>query len=166
MNMPPFVSAFKDRHGVTRPRFRRAGYSRYLPLDMDGADFAAAYEECLDAAPRAPARSPKSAVSQLRVILEARGWSEAGEYVYFIQTRGMVKIGFSSLIVDRMSKLASSSPTPVRVLAIMLGGRAVERKVHETLAADKIKGEWFRRSEDVKRMIAFARNGGTFVDIG
>jgi len=33
-------------------------------------------------------------------------------------------------------------------------------------AADKIKGEWFCRSESVKRMIAFAKNGGTYANIG
>jgi hypothetical protein len=166
MNLPPFVSTFKDRHGVTRPRFRRAGYSRYLPLDLNSTEFAAVYGECIKTAPQAPARSPTSPVGQARAILERRNWDQGGEFVYFIQVRGMVKIGFSSMILNRMSKLASSSPTRVQVLAIMLGGRDTERKIHETLATDRIKGEWFRRSDDVRRMIAFARNGGTFVNIG
>jgi hypothetical protein len=165
LSLPPFVSTFKDRHGVIRPRFRRAGYSRYLPLDLESREFAAAYDECIKTAPHVPARSPRSPVGQARAMLARRNWDQSGEFVYFIQVRGMVKIGFSSMIVNRMSKLASSSPTRVQLLAIMLGGRSVERKIHETLAADRIKGEWFRRSEDVKRMIAFARNGGTFVNI-
>lgn len=161
----PFVTQFCDRHGKTRVRFRRAGFSAYLP-PQDAAEFAAEYKRLLAEAPPTPIRSPKSPVGRLRAMLRQRNWNGEGEFIYFIQTRGMVKIGFSSAIVDRISKLAAQSPTLLRPLAIMLGEREAERAVHWALAADKIKGEWFCRSESVKRMIAFAKNGGTYANIG
>jgi hypothetical protein len=154
----PYVSEFRDRHGKTRAKFRRAGFSVSLPAIAE-AGFAAAYQDALAKAPPTPIRTPKSVVGQFRTLIRERRWSEKGEYVYFVATKGMVKVGFSSMILDRLSKLSAQSPTPMRLLAAIPGGRDVERRYHEALAADRIKGEWFRLSGSVKAAIAAVKAG-------
>lgn len=148
----PFVSTFKDRHGVTRFRFRRAGFSRYLPPDNEA--FEREYAECLAVAPPTPSRSPASAVGQLRAILKKREWSGQGDFVYFIATKRMVKIGFSSMIIRRVTELSAQSPTRVRLLAVMPGGRDVEATFHRRFASDHLKGEWFHYSPAIRDAVA------------
>lgn len=148
----PFVSSFKDRHGVTRFRFRRAGFSRYLPRDSEG--FEREYAKCMIVAPPTPIRAPASAVGQLRALLRKRGWSGNGDFVYFIATKRMVKIGFSSTVIRRVTELAAQSPTRVRLLAVMPGGRDVEAMLHARFASDHLKGEWFRYSPAIRDAVA------------
>lgn len=160
----PFVSEYSDRHGKRRYRFRRAGFSAHLPAP-DAEQFAAEYERLLATAPPTPIRSPKSPVGQLRTTLRRHGWSDKGEFVYFIQSRGMVKIGFSSKIANRITELSAQNPVTVRLLAVIQGGRDMERRLHEMLAEHRIKGEWFRRSDQVKAVVAEAKKGRTFANI-
>jgi hypothetical protein len=164
-NPPPFVSTFRDRHGVMRPRFRRAGFSRYLPTAMESEEFRAAYEACLAEAPPTPIRSPKSAVGQFRSLMRLHGWSGKGEFIYFVAAKRMVKIGFSGSIIMRLNQLASQSPTRLRLLAAMPGGVETERRLHAHFADDRIKGEWFRYSDRLKAVAERVRKTGTFVDI-
>jgi hypothetical protein len=165
-SLPQFVSTFTDRIGVTRLRFRRAGYSRYLPLDPTSDEFKQAYAACLEEAPPTPIRSPQSAVGQLRACLRRHGWKTSGDYVYWVATKGMAKIGFSSQIVDRVGKLQAQSPTRLRLLAAMPGGRDVERELHQIFAEDRIKGEWFRLSPRLKAAADVVKETGTFANIG
>lgn len=154
---PEYVTVFADRHGTPRPRFRRAGFSKYLPLDMASEAFRQEYEVCLATAPPTPIRAPKSAVGQLRAILRQHGLSGKGEFVYFVIQSGLVKIGFSSSIFTRIRQLSTQSPTRLQLAAAIPGGRAVERRMHEMFAADHVKGEWFRRSSELEELIAAIR---------
>lgn len=47
MSLPEHVTAYKDRHGKTRYRFRRAGFVRSLPGEPGHIRFQTAYEEAL-----------------------------------------------------------------------------------------------------------------------
>jgi hypothetical protein len=160
----PFVTEFRDRHGKLRARFRRAGFSAYLPT-IDSEDFEAEYNRLMAVAPPTPIRSPKSAVGQLRTLMRRHQWSGKGEFVYFVATRGMVKIGFSSAVITRLAQLTAQNPTRLRFLAAAPGSKDVERRLHEAFAADRIKGEWFRPSLRLKAAISAVKNGGTFANI-
>lgn len=163
--LPPFVSHFTDRHGGNRYRFRRAGYAAYIQATPGSDDFERQYAAFLRAAPETPLRSPASAVGRLRTFLKRRGWPLQGDYIYFVATQGMVKIGFSSMILDRVSKLSAQSPSRIRFLAALPGGRNIEKALHEMFADDRVKGEWFKHSPAIREVVKALQSGRTFVNI-
>lgn len=75
----------------------------------------------------------------------------ADSVVYFIQAEsgGPIKIGYTSDIRTRVSSLSASSPTPLRVLATVPGGAAVERSLHLRFRRLRQHGEWFTPDADL-----------------
>src|SRR5690606_16668363 len=53
MSLPDHVTAFQDRHGKTRYRFRKGGFVRSLPGNPGEVRFRIAYEEALKGKPDA-----------------------------------------------------------------------------------------------------------------
>jgi Meiotically up-regulated gene 113 len=81
------------------------------------------------------------------VVQEARGHRRV---VYFAERGGLVKIGTTQDVDARMVALdhgdcaiAGMTITPVRLLAVMPGGRGVEAALHELFRALHYDGEWF-----------------------
>lgn len=66
-------------------------------------------------------------------------------WIYFLQaeTGGPIKIGWSSWPERRLSYFQSFYPFSVRFLGLRLGNRVDERCLHLSLAAHRIRGEWF-----------------------
>jgi integrase len=62
--LDPFTSLFVDRHGKERCRFRRAGYSCYLPHPSANG-YRDAYKRALDGLPQPKAPSPARTVNDL-----------------------------------------------------------------------------------------------------
>lgn len=82
-------------------------------------------------------------------------------YVYAIENvaTGAVKIGVSLEPVSRARTLHYAMGVPTRLLAASVGagewhGRRLERGLHAMLKADRIRGEWFRPSPLVERLLA------------
>lgn len=78
--------------------------------------------------------------------------------VYFVQhIHGdkPIKIGFSSAgnLPMRLRTIACYCAYPVKVLLILEGGKADERKLHKKFKADRLRGEWFRPSENLKNFL-------------
>jgi hypothetical protein len=75
--------------------------------------------------------------------------------VYFIQaTRGgPVKIGTSDDVSKRLSQLQSGSPYPLRVVAALDGGSALERELHSLFAAHRLSGEWFHPHREIEQYL-------------
>lgn len=65
--------------------------------------------------------------------------------VYFVQqgNDGPIKIGVSGNVDKRIRSLSTSSPLPLRLLAVLPGGRGEEQELHKRLAAHRLGGEWF-----------------------
>lgn len=79
--------------------------------------------------------------------------------VYFISAdpedmlNAPVKIGISNYPEMRLMELQQTSPARLVLLATCPGGLQRERRYHERFAADRIHGEWFKRSEPLMTLI-------------
>lgn len=76
--------------------------------------------------------------------------------VYFMRCLacGLVKIGFSKNVRARRAQLNRSGEHIVEVLGVHVGDRWTEAQVHGTFARDRVRGEWFRASDDLMDYIA------------
>lgn len=69
--------------------------------------------------------------------------------VYFAERDGLVKIGTTGNLLDRLARLDAGkqsvgpTDTPVRLLAVMPGSHPVERAVHRLFELQRLTGEWF-----------------------
>jgi hypothetical protein len=69
--------------------------------------------------------------------------------VYLVRAgeHGPVKIGFSTNVRRRVSKMQTDNPGKMVVLRIFEGGKAEERQLHQLFADHHIDGEWHSFSE-------------------
>lgn len=137
--LPKNVTAFTDRHGQLRYRFRKSGlptvYFRNIPTNEEVSD-------CLLAV-----ALPKKTGSAIT-------WPE-GSVVYFLGARGqVVKIGTSTNLRLRFAQLQASSAHDLTLLAFTPGGPALERSLHKVFAKARLRGEWFDRTEELEELIA------------
>lgn len=74
--------------------------------------------------------------------------------VYYVQrTDGLIKIGYTSQLRNRMSALRAEFG-PLTQLAVHAGGYKAEQSMHRKFAAHRVRGEWFRPSADLLAHIA------------
>lgn len=90
---------------------------------------------------------------RLRARLAQRGdYIFAGRptFVYFVDSdRGPIKIGAAANPRNRLSGLQVGSPHPLRLIAYCQGTVELERFLHAEFAADRLDGEWFRRTPEI-----------------
>jgi hypothetical protein len=77
-----------------------------------------------------------------------------GSCVYFAEAAGRVKIGWSRKVASRVAQLQTGNASPVRLLCVIPGGRAQERRLHERFAHARLSGEWFEGTPDLMAYIA------------
>lgn len=71
--------------------------------------------------------------------------------VYFIKNRyGEVKIGKATNVSKRLSQLKSGSPSDLYVFRTISGGIAEEKWLHKHFNHLRIRGEWFKFSEEME----------------
>lgn len=75
-------------------------------------------------------------------------------FTYFIRDGDAIKIGKSMAPVLRMQNLQSSSPRPMKMLAMVPATVASEPECHQRFEHLHIRGEWFRAEPD---LLAFVR---------
>lgn len=73
--------------------------------------------------------------------------SEPARWVYFAERDGLVKIGYSANVEQRMRQLGA------RLLAVMPGGARMERIMHGYFAEYRVHGEWFHPGMGLKGFI-------------
>jgi hypothetical protein len=80
---------------------------------------------------------------------------DAPSWVYFLQAgaRGAIKIGTSTNLQSRIDTLQTAHPEPLRLLATVPGGVAIERVFHAAFAAHRKQGEWFEPAPELLRAI-------------
>lgn len=73
-----------------------------------------------------------------------------GEHVYYIEVDGLVKIGYTSNLKQRLRDYPPSSV----LLGVEVGGRDIERRRHAQFARYlKMGREWHSRSEEILRHV-------------
>jgi hypothetical protein len=81
-------------------------------------------------------------------------------FVYFIGSRAFrpIKIGFSDQPKTRLADLQTAHPFRLNLLTCIAGPVALERRLHRVFAADRLMGEWFRRSSRLEHLVAACRS--------
>lgn len=76
------------------------------------------------------------------------------ELVYFVYCAGLIKIGYTAGIATRIANLANQSGAPVTLIAVMPGNKNQEKLMHGMFQADRVHGEWFQLSDEMRRFFA------------
>ena len=78
----------------------------------------------------------------------------AAHRVYFIEgPGGLVKIGTSLGVADRLKALQTGSPTPLRLIGDITGDTTTERQIHKHFAKYRRHGEWFACLPQIKTLL-------------
>ena len=67
-----------------------------------------------------------------------------------------MKIGYSRAdrgVEDRVKSLQCGNPRRLHLLAVAEGGQALERKLHRALSSTRIRNEWFKYDDRMKKII-------------
>lgn len=80
---------------------------------------------------------------------------EPAGHVYFVESlpSRAIKIGWATDVLKRMETAQVFSVERLRLVGVLLGSRDDERRIHERFAAQRIRGEWFRRSYDLSALM-------------
>jgi hypothetical protein len=87
---------------------------------------------------------------------EVRAKTLARSKVYFaaMDVPGLdwtpVKIGFGKRPDHRLSHIRIGSPFPVDFIGTIPGARLTERYLHQRFAAERVRGEWFRQTPEIR----------------
>jgi hypothetical protein len=79
-------------------------------------------------------------------------------YVYFIAASKHVKIGFSTAPIERLQALQTSHPEKLEILHTVSGDQRMERRLHQRFAGYRVRGEWFRLSNEISHYIDHLKN--------
>jgi hypothetical protein len=92
-------------------------------------------------------------------VLLKRTLEEKGK-VYFIRCGDAVKIGFSTNIKKRLSRLQSANPFQLECIAWFKGTRMEERELHIVFEEYHIRGEWFLYNNKVREYLKREERNG------
>jgi hypothetical protein len=75
--------------------------------------------------------------------------------VYFVSARelDLIKIGYAFNPVARYHSLRTASPVELTLEGAIPGGYEKEGELHKRFASDRMRGEWFRLSADLRAEI-------------
>jgi hypothetical protein len=80
--------------------------------------------------------------------------------IYFIgAVDGDIKIGITKDFPSRFRSLGTGTSQPLKVWLLIPGSPSDERNLHKRFAADRLRGEWFRRSQAILNFISAHRCG-------
>ncbi|SEB96760.1 GIY-YIG nuclease family protein [Bradyrhizobium sp. 41S5] len=80
--------------------------------------------------------------------------------VYFVESNGRIKIGYSRNVEGRVREMQVGSSARLNLLCDVSGSRSFERAIHLALAAHRKKGEWFDDCKEVRDTIANIQRSG------
>lgn len=79
------------------------------------------------------------------------------DQLYFLETECAerhIKIGIASHVGARLAAIQGNCPYRVRLIKRIPGSARLERELHKQFAADRLYGEWFKRSPALLDLIA------------
>lgn len=103
---------------------------------------------------------PRPTIRRKRVLIppppeaDEDGYLDTDSCVYFLYSAGKIKIGTTINLNYRHGAISGASPLPVFWVCEFAGGRVTERKFHEAFKADRLHGEWFALSDDLRWLIS------------
>jgi hypothetical protein len=82
--------------------------------------------------------------------------AEGGTYIYFVEAVGQerIKIGKADDPAARVRQLQTGSAVELRLLAVVEGRASLEAELHSAFANDRIQGEWFRATIELREYIS------------
>jgi len=89
-----------------------------------------------------------------RIPRHPRERLKAGQALYVVHQEGtnLVKIGVAANVTKRLTQLQGGNPYPLSLVATVRGNIS-ERRLHQTLAALRVRGEWFRAEDLMKKWL-------------
>lgn len=150
-DLPRYVSAYTDRHGQERYRFRRAGVGSIQIRHMPGTPhFEDQYQELLRL--EAKAEKPSNEIELLEAMIaqvSALRTPRLHSFVYAIgeavDETAPIKIGFATDPLARLYSLQTGNPRRLTIIGLRAGTRTTERDIHRRLSGARMVGEWFER---------------------
>lgn len=80
--------------------------------------------------------------------------------VYFLQCGKLLKIGKADDVAERLSQLQTGNPAELKLVAVLTKVLpSVERMYHQAFAPWRERGEWFRRSPELDKILNFIQGG-------
>lgn len=74
--------------------------------------------------------------------------------VYFAAAAGRIKIGTTTKqVTERVTAINSHLAKPLKIIGFIDGGVPLERAIHKHLARYRIRFEWFRDCEEIRKEI-------------
>jgi hypothetical protein len=70
-------------------------------------------------------------------------------FVYFIESGGFIKIGWSADWHARVRSLRTANPNPIDVLLVIKGSRQDEGDLHARFQACRAHGEWYTPTREL-----------------
>lgn len=74
--------------------------------------------------------------------------------IYFVESGGRIKVGFSKNLESRIKSLAVASALPMTLVASQAGSKLLEKAIHRYLAPHHAQGEWFFDCLHVRSVIS------------
>lgn len=86
--------------------------------------------------------------------------------IYFIRSYNKhIKIGYSKDPIDRIKALQTGSATKLHIQAIMNGDSKTESGLHEMFNHLRVRGEWFRYTDELKWFIRSVKENPSISNI-
>jgi hypothetical protein len=73
--------------------------------------------------------------------------------VYFLGMNELIKIGYSASLKKRINQLADAIPYEISLLHDIPGDQELEAYYHYRFRAQRFRGEWFHRHDDILKHI-------------
>lgn len=93
-------------------------------------------------------------VTRLAEAMGRTGRPRIANKTYIIRCGPFVKIGMAVDVETRFRTLLASNPFDLEMVAVLPGGRAVERSLHLRFATLRHRDEWFREEGELAEWIA------------
>lgn len=91
------------------------------------------------------------------VLDRAKRMKNRKHRVYFLASGERVKIGVTTNVNNRVRAISSMSPDRLEIAFIIPGDRTSEKLLHGLFAPDRLHGEWFKFSDDIREFIELAK---------
>lgn len=85
--------------------------------------------------------------------------------IYFItdETNKSCKIGYSANPETRLSSLQTGTINPLKLVSVLPGDRNKEKELHNTFKKFHIKGEWFKITPEIEKILKDTTNTVDFL---
>jgi hypothetical protein len=104
-----------------------------------------------------PIRDAELSFLPLSSVCPRPAWDDypSGDRVYFIDCNSeFIKIGTTGILRDRIAALRTGNPYPLEMVAMLRGGRDIERAFQHEFIEYQHSREWFRLEGRLKEFLA------------